>query len=91
MELREGKVRITRKEMREIKRMDHGQLEEKLGEAYKAGHLDGRKEQGREAERQQEDFRRAVEETLIETKGIGPGRRELFLERLEAKTGKPCT
>lgn len=71
--------------------MDHGQLEKKLGEAYEAGHLAGKQEGNREAKRQQENFRRAVEETLIETKGIGPGRKELFLERLEAKTGKSCT
>lgn len=71
--------------------MDHGQLEKKLSEAYEAGEAAGCREGFRRAERQQESFRRAVEETLAETKGIGPGRKELFLERLEAKTGKPCT
>ena len=38
MEIREGKIRINRKEMREIKRMDHQQLEDKLTEAYARGH-----------------------------------------------------
>ncbi len=74
MEIREGKIRINRKEMREIKRMDHKQLEDKLTEAYARGHyLANRK------------WQQAVEETLDQTKGIGPSRKELFLERLRLK------
>lgn len=74
MEIREGNVRINRKEMREIKRLDHRQLEEKLTEAYARGHyLAARK------------WQQAVEETLDQTKGIGPSRKELFLERLKLK------
>lgn len=74
MEIREGRIRINRKEMREIKRMDHRQLEEKLTEAYARGHyLAARK------------WEQAVEETLDQTKGIGPNRKELFLERLKLK------
>lgn len=38
MEIREGSVKINRKEMKEMKRMDHQQLEEKLTEAYARGH-----------------------------------------------------
>ena len=53
MEIREGRIRINRKEMREIKRMDHQQLENKLTEAYARGHyLAARK------------WEQAVEETL---------------------------
>lgn len=74
MEIREGKIRVNRKEMREIKRMDHQQLEDKLTEAYARGHyLAARK------------WEQAVEETLGQTKGIGPSRKELFLERLKLK------
>ena len=74
MEIREGRIRINRKEMREIKRMDHKQLEDKLTEAYARGHyLANRK------------WQKAVEETLEQTKGIGPSRKELFLERLRLK------
>lgn len=74
MEIREGRIRINRKEMREIKRMDHKQLEDKLTEAYASGHyLANRK------------WQQAVEETLDQTKGIGPSRKELFLERLRLK------
>lgn len=74
MEIREGRIRINRKEMREIKRMDHKQLEDKLTEAYARGHyLATRK------------WQKAVEETLEQTKGIGPSRKELFLERLKLK------
>lgn len=74
MEIREGRIRINRKEMREIKRMDYKQLEDKLTEAYARGHyLANRK------------WQKAVEETLEQTKGIGPSRKELFLERLRLK------
>ena len=74
MEIREGRIRINRKEMREIKQMDHKQLEDKLTEAYARGHyLANRK------------WQKAVEETLEQTKGIGPSRKELFLERLRLK------
>lgn len=74
MEIREGNVRITRKEMQEIKRMDHRQMEDKLTEVYARGHyLAARK------------WQQAVEETLDQTKGIGPSRKELFLERLRLK------
>lgn len=77
MEIREGKIRINRKEMREIKRMDHQQMEDKLTEAYARGHyLADRK------------WKQAVEETLELTKGIGPSRKELFLERLKLKIQK---
>ena len=74
MEIREENVRITRKEMQEIKRMDHRQMEDRLTEAYARGHcLAARK------------WQQAVEETLEKTKGIGPRRKELFLEQLKLK------
>lgn len=90
MEIKEGSVRINRKEMQEIKRMDHRQMEGKLQEAYdtgvndglEAGKTAGRAEAGTDAER---NWRQSVEATLEETKGIGPGRKALFLERLDRK------
>ena len=77
MEIRGRNVRINRKEMQAIKRMDHKQMEEKLTEAYKTGFRDG--------QAKGQNWRQAVRETLEETKGIGPGRKELILERLERK------
>lgn len=74
MEIKEGRIRINRKEMREIKRMDHRQLEDKLTEAYARGHYIAARK-----------WKQAVEETLEQTKGIGPSRKELFLERLKLK------
>lgn len=88
MEIKEGSVRINRKEMREIKRMDHRQIEEKLQEAYDTGFQDGGKsprQAGAGAEGTP-NWRKAVESALEETKGIGPGRKALFLERLDRKT-----
>ena len=64
--------------MQEIKRMDHRQMEGKIQEAYNAGFRDRDK-----------NWRRAVESTLEETKGIGPGRKELILERLDRKMERP--
>lgn len=61
--------------------MDHKQMEEKLTEAYETGFRDG------QAGRQ--NWKQAVKETLEETKGIGPGRKELILERLERKMERP--
>lgn len=63
--------------MQAVKRMDHKQMEEKLTEAYKAGFRDGQAA-GR-------NWRQAAREALEETKGIGPGRKELILERLDRK------
>lgn len=77
MEIREGNVRINRKEMQALKRMDHKQMEGKLTEAYESGFRDGQAEG--------QNWRQAVKETLEETKGIGPGRKELILERLDRK------
>lgn len=77
MEIRGRNVRINRKEMQAIKRMDHKQMEEKFTEAYKTGFRDG--------QAKGQNWRQAVRETLEETKGIGPGRKELILERLERK------
>lgn len=67
--------------MQAIKRMDHKQMEEKLTEAYETGFRDGQAS-GR-------NWKQAVKETLEETKGIGPGRKELFLERLDRKMERP--
>ena len=61
-----------------IKRLDHHDLEEYLTMVYGKGY-----DKGRAATATQ--WKQAVEETLQETKGIGPGRKELFLERLNGK------
>lgn len=53
--------------------MDHQQIEDKLTEAY---------DEGVSASR---GWMKLVEQTLEETKGIGPGRKALFLERLKFK------
>lgn len=63
--------------------MDHRQMEGKLTEAYETGFQDG--QAAEQAKARGQNWRQAVEETLVETKGIGPGRKELFLERLDRK------
>jgi len=57
--------------------MDHQQIEDKLTDACEIGACVSRIENAR--------WKQAVEQTLDETKGIGPGRKELFLERLKLK------
>lgn len=74
MEIVKNGVRINRKEMQAIKRLDHHELEEYLTMVYG---------KGRQAATGQ--WKQAVTETLLETKGIGPGRKELFVERLNGK------
>lgn len=64
--------------MQAIKRLDHHELEEYLTMVYGKGY-----DKGRVAATAQ--WKQAVEETLMETKGIGPGRKELFRERLKNK------
>lgn len=63
--------------MQAIKRMDHKQIEGKLTEVYETGFQDG--------QAKERNWRQAVKETLEETKGIGPGRKDLILERLDRK------
>lgn len=63
--------------MQAIKRMDHKQMEGKLTEVYETGFQDG--------QAKERNWRQAVKETLEETKGIGPGRKDLILERLDRK------
>ena len=81
MEIREGNVRINRREMQAIKRMDHKQMEGKLTEVYETGFQDGQTA----GQAKGQNWRQTVKETLEETKGIGPGRKELILERLDRK------
>lgn len=69
--------------MQAIKRMDHKQMEGKLTEVYETGFRDGQ-EAGR-AKAGGQNWRQAVKDNLEETKGIGPGRKELILERLDRK------
>lgn len=67
--------------MQAIKRMDHKQMEGKLTEVYETGFQGGQTA----GQAKGKDWRQAVKETLEETKGIGPGRKELILERLDRK------
>ena len=60
--------------MQAIKRLDHHDLEEYLTAVHG---------KGRQAATAQ--WKQTVAETLQETKGIGPGRKELFWERLKNK------
>ena len=93
MEIRNEKISINRKEMQEIKKMDHQQMEHKLQESYDAGYSRGKAAGIKLAGDRSEDilkarknaWQKAVKDTLDETKGIGPGRKELFLERLDQK------
>ena len=74
MEIVKNEVKINRREMQAIKRLDHHDLEEYLTSVHG---------KGRQAATAQ--WKQAVAETLQETKGIGPGRKELFWERLKNK------
>ena len=74
MELRNGVIKITRKEMQEIKKMDHQQMERKLTAVYQIG-----KEDERPIEEKWED---AVREAVQGIKGIGEKRREELIERI---------
>lgn len=74
MELRNGVIKITRKEMQEIKKMDHQQMERKLTAVYQIG-----KEDEKPIEGKWED---AVREAVQGIKGIGEKRREELIERI---------
>lgn len=93
MEIRNEKVSINRKEMQEIKKMDHKQMGDKLQEIFNIGYDQGKAAGKRITLERTENimyarkraWQQAVEDALKETKGIGPGRKELFLERLHQK------
>ncbi len=72
--------------MQALKRMDHRQIEGKLQEAYDAGFRAGKESAGagtaETGENERRKWKQAVETALELTKGIGPGRKELFRERL---------
>lgn len=74
MELRNGVIKITRKEMQEIKKMDHQQMERKLTAVYQIG-----KEDEKPIKEKWED---AVREAAQGIKGIGEKRREELIERI---------
>lgn len=74
MELRNGVIKITRKEMQEIKKMDHQQMERKLTAVYQIG-----KEDEKPIKEKWED---AVREAVQGIKGIGEKRREELIERI---------
>lgn len=71
--------------MREIKKMDHQQIEGRLTEAYRAGCRDGLTKSREEGRLGKELFRQAAAEALEEAKGIGPKRKELILEQIDVK------
>lgn len=86
MELKEGKIRISRKEMREIKKMDHSQMERKLTEAMEIGYCKDR--EGAVLEENNWHWRQAVEDALEALPGIGVKRKELFMEYLRQNLGE---
>lgn len=61
--------------MKEIKRMDHRQLEEKMSEVLELGKTEA-------GEEKDTIWQQAVEEALKSLPGIGPKRKELFMEYL---------
>ena len=71
MEIKEMRVRITREEMRRVRKLDHRQLEDYLTETYLQGREDGFNRKGEVSK---------LERILEKVKGIGQKRKELILE-----------
>lgn len=81
MRIKEYQVTITRAEMKDLKRMDHKQLEGVLSRLYALGAEDTHKA-WKESNEQITD---AVMETVSEIKGIGPKRRQEFIQMFQRK------
>lgn len=92
MQLRQEKIRINRKEMREIKRMDHAQMEQRLTEAMSLGYAAGKAERDREitcaVEETGRRWQSAVQKAVKALKGIGEKRKELLMEYVEIELEK---
>ncbi len=71
MEVQKMRMKITRDEMRRIRKLDHRQLEDYLTEVYLQGREDGFNRKG-EIER--------LELVLEKVKGVGVKKKELIVE-----------
>lgn len=74
MTTQNGRVKLTREEARNIKKLDHKQIQNLLQEVYNAGKEDGSVQQ---------DFRELMEQALKNVKGIGEKRKEIILDYVE--------
>lgn len=92
MELKQGKIRINRKEMRAIKKMDHAQMEQCLTDVmwmgYTASEEGTDREISREIEENNQNWQQAVQTAVEALKGIGDKRRSLLMEYLEIELKK---
>lgn len=97
MELMQGKIKINRKEMQKIRKMDHAQLEQCLTEVMWMGYTAS--EEGTDRDIRQEvknnnrGWQQAVQAAVTTMKGIGEKRKELFMEYLKIELEKAgiCT
>lgn len=92
MKLKQGKININRKEMQEIKKMDHAQMETRLTEAMQLGYTESEAERDLEIRMAVEEnnscWQQAVQETVSRMKGIGEKRKKALTESLEAELRK---
>lgn len=92
MELDQGKVRINRKEMLRIKKMDHAQMEQCLTDVmwmgYRASEEGTDRDIRREVEENNRNWQQAVQKTVEVLKGIGEKRKNLLMEHLEIELRK---
>nr|DAH03601.1 MAG TPA: hypothetical protein [Caudoviricetes sp.] len=74
MTTQNGRVKLTREEARNIKKLDHKQMQNLMQEVYNTGKEDGS---------EQNDCRKLVEQALKNVKGIGEKRKEIILDYVE--------
>lgn len=92
MQLRQEKIRINRKEMREIKRMDHAQMEQRLTEAMRLGYTASEAERDLEIALAVEEtgrrWHQALQKAVKALRGIGEKRKELLMEYVKIELEK---
>lgn len=92
MKLKNGKIIIVRKEMKEIRKMDHAQLESCLTEVMRMGYTESEAERDLEIRMAVEEnnfrWKQAVQAAVGGLKGIGEKRRRMLTESLEAELEK---
>lgn len=92
MELKQEKISINRKEMREIKKMDHRQLEQCLTEAMRMGYTLSESERDLEirlaVKENNGHWLHAIQAAVGALKGIGAKRKELLMEYLQIELKK---
>ena len=93
----QGKIKINRKEMQKIRKMDHMQLEQCLTEVMWMGYTASEEGTDRdirqEVENNNRGWQQAVQTVVKTMKGIGEKRKELFMEYLKIELEKAgiCT